>query len=131
MVFKGLQRVATLRRSGRWCRDLTEASQGDCAIQAPLWWISAAVAPRRSCYVRLCVKSGRSVTSGHLLHGEFAHHELIDLAEGIAFEGHGIEELDQFDEDLVRNLLIVFWQRVGELRIAGLDLRHRLVERAA
>jgi hypothetical protein len=40
------------------------ASQGDCVIQAPLWRISAAVTPRRSWYVRLCVKSGRSVTSG-------------------------------------------------------------------
>ena len=31
-----------------------------------LWWISAAVAPRRSCYLCLCMKSGRSVTSGLL-----------------------------------------------------------------
>jgi len=31
------------------------ASQGDCVIQAPLWRISAAVTPRRSWYVRLCV----------------------------------------------------------------------------
>jgi hypothetical protein len=48
-------------------RHVTTASQGDCAIQAALRRISAAVAPRRSCYVRLCVKSGRSVTSGRLV----------------------------------------------------------------
>jgi hypothetical protein len=54
------------------CRDLTAAGQSDRAIKAALWCIFAAVAPRRSCYVRLCVKSGRSVTSGLVLATAFA-----------------------------------------------------------
>jgi hypothetical protein len=54
LVFEGMQWVCYLRRFARWCRHLTEASRGDCAIQGLFGGISAAVAPRRSCCPLMC-----------------------------------------------------------------------------
>jgi hypothetical protein len=53
------QLVAAFRPFGRWCRDQT-AAPTRAAPFAGSWWVSAAVAPRCTCSVPLCVNSNIS-----------------------------------------------------------------------
>jgi hypothetical protein len=83
--------------------------------------------------IKRTIEAGRVELAAllHFLHRELAHHELVDLAKGVAFEADGVEQFDQLDEDRIRDFLVVFRQRIGQLAVAGLDIRHRVVEGAA
>jgi hypothetical protein len=55
LVSSGLHKVVAIEQNRQ---------PDDGRAQAAFWWVSAGLAQQRSCFVRLCVKSAHSVTSG-------------------------------------------------------------------